>query len=416
MAAGMDAGARAAGGAEPSGDAATSGEQRPGRSVWRLRAVRWVALALYGIVLFLAADYLYSSVFHRREEWPRGPQRDYHHGLVANFDGYDLWGEAHYRFRTNSLGLRDGQVREVPLVPTTRRILLIGDSFTEGTGLAFEDTVAGLLQAAGMRQTDKVEFLDAGVLSYSPTLYYRKVKHLLERGLRFDQLVVFSDVSDVYDEATHYFCQDEDPKYQAYCDPGERAFFDSVCRTPDRGRREPCDVIPYRYSTDTWGAWLARHFFVTNGVRMYGKFRLQQWNGSMKQRRLAPETASAWLFSPNELEADYAPLGSAEGMVRSVKSMQALAGLLKQQRIPLTIVVYPWPVQLARDDRASRQVSLWRTFCATSCKAFIDASPAFFAEARARGDWYERLFIKGDFHYSAEGNRVLFEAIRQHLL
>src|SRR5262249_15599840 len=134
------------------------------------------------------------------------------------------------------------------------------------------------------------------------TLYYRKVKQLLERGLRFDELVVFSDVSDVYDEATHYFCQDEDARYQKYCDAGERAFFDSVCRAADGGRRQLCDVVPYRYSAPGWGAWLVDHFFVTNAMRMYVKFKLQLWNGSMKQRRLAPETASAWLFSPNALE------------------------------------------------------------------------------------------------------------------
>jgi hypothetical protein len=378
--------------------------------------VRWLVLLLYSIVLFLGADYAYSSFLNRREEWPRGPHPAYHHALVSNFDGRDLWGEAHYRFVTNSLGFRDGQVREVPLVPTTRRILLIGDSFTEGTGLAFEDTFAGLLQAAGMQRADKVEFLNAGVLSYSPTLYYRKVKQLLELGLRFDELVVFSDVSDVYDEATHYFCQDEDPKYQKHCDPRERAFFNSVCRAADGGRKTPCDVVPYRYDTPGWGPWLVDHFAVTNGVRMYAKFELQQRNGSMKQRRLAPETATAWLFSPNELEADYAPLGSAEGIVRSLKNMQALADMLRQRNIPLTIVVYPWPVELARDDRASRQVSLWRKFCATNCKAFIDASPAFFAEARAHADWYERLFIRGDDHYSAQGHRLMFEALKPHLL
>ena len=115
------------------------------------RVVRWAALALYSTVLFLGADYVYSIFLHRLEQWPRGPHPAYHHALVSNFDGYDLWGEAHYRFVTNSLGFRDGLVRDVPLVPTTRRILLIGDSFTEGTGLAFEDTFAGLLQAAGMR-------------------------------------------------------------------------------------------------------------------------------------------------------------------------------------------------------------------------------------------------------------------------
>jgi hypothetical protein len=307
--------------------------KRSARLRWLSRVVRCIALALYVIVLFLGADYLYSTFLNRREEWPRGPHPGYHHALVPNFDGYDLWGEEQYRFVTNSLGFRDGQVRDVPLAPTTRRILLIGDSFTEGTGLAFEDTFAGRLEAAGMQRRDKVEFLNAGVLSYSPTLYYQKVKQLLERGLRFDELVVFSDVSDVYDEATHYFCQDEDAKYQKYCAPGERAFFDSLCRTADGRRKQPCDVVPNRYVTPGWGSWLLDHFMVTNGVRMYVKFELQQWNGSMKQRRLAPEGASAWLFSPNELESEYAPLGSAEGIVRSLKNMQALADMLRQKGI-----------------------------------------------------------------------------------
>ncbi len=66
--------------------------------------------------------------------------------------------------------------------------------------------------------------------------------------LRFDELVVFSDVSDVFDEATHYFCEDDDPKYPNYCDPAERASFNSICRAADVGRKAPCDVVPYRYS------------------------------------------------------------------------------------------------------------------------------------------------------------------------
>ncbi len=380
------------------------------------RVLLCVALVIYCVLLFLGADYLYSTYVNEQEEWPRGPHWAFHHALLPNFNGYDLWGEAHYRFITDSLGFRDGRVRDVPLVPTTRRILLIGDSFTEGTGLPFEDTFAGRLQAAGLRRADKIEFLDAGVLSYSPSLYYHKVKYLLDRGLHFDELVVFSDISDVYDEATHYFCQDDDPKYQKYCDPDERALFDGLCRGADGHRKEPCDVIAFRYSKPGWGPWLVRHFFVTNGVRMYAKFKLQQWNGAMRQRRLAPETASGWLFPPNELEADYAPLGSAEGITRSLKNMQALADLLKQKGIPLTIVVYPWPVELARNDRDSRQVALWRQFCATNCKEFIDTYPAFFAAARAHADWYERFFIEGDYHFSAEGSRLMFEALKAHLL
>ena len=103
-------------------------------------------------------------------------------------------------------------------------------------------------------------------------------------------------------------------------------------------------------------------------------------------------------------------------MARSLEHMQALADLLKRFGIPLTIVVYPWPVQLALPDRDNRQVSLWRKFCATNCKELIDANPAFLAEARAHPDWYERLFIEGDIHFSAEGSRLMFDVVAPHLL
>ena len=383
-----------------------------------VRAVARVVSLLFAIVLFLAADYIYSTFLNLQEDRPRYPHPVYHHALLPNFDGYELWGEAHYRFATNSLGFRDARVRDVPLAPTTRRILLIGDSFTEATGLTFEESYAGRLYAAGMQSPGKVEFLNAGVLSYSPTLYYQKVKYFLEHGLRFDELVVFSDVSDVYDESRYYFCQDDDPKYEKYCNPQDRKFFASLCPDALAGGPGSCDVHAYGNTENPgWGVWMSQHFSVTNAMRVYGKFKLQQWSGNLRRRRMAPEPASGWLFSPNPFEAsDYGPLGSAKGMARSLEHMQALADLLKRFGIPLTIVVYPWPVQLALPERDNRQVSLWRNFCATNCKQFIDANPAFLAEARDHPDWYERLFIDGDTHFSAEGSRLMFDVVAPHLL
>jgi hypothetical protein len=381
------------------------------------RAVVSVGLVVYCVLLFLGVDFVYSTFLHEEDQWPRYPHPAYHHALVPNFDGYDTWGDVRYPFMTNSLGFRDGRVRDVPLAAATRRVLLIGDSFTEGTGVPFEDAFAGRLFSAGMQRSDPVEFLDAGVISYSPTLYYRKIRYLIERGLRFDEVVVFSDVSDLYDEASKYFCHDDDPRYQKYCDPDERAFFASLC-DPEHGEsaRSCTDPIEHRYAKAGVGAYLPRHFIVTNAVRVIAKFRIQQWLGNQKRRRLGVDTETAWLFADRGHEAEYAPLGSAGGIARSVKNMQALADLLKAHGIALTIVVYPWPAQLALGDHDSRQASLWWEFCATNCKAFINLLPIFFAEARAHPDWYERLYIPGDFHYSSEGHRLMFEGLKRHLL
>ena len=89
---------------------------------------------------------------------------------------------------------------------------------------------------------------------------------------------------------------------------------------------------------------------------------------------------------------------------------------MASRNIPLTIVVYPWAQQIAQNDRDSKQVRLWREFCPGHCKAFIDLFPAVFAAADADKDWYEHLYIVGDDHFSAQGNRLMFEELAKRLL
>jgi hypothetical protein len=73
-------------------------------------------------------------------------------------------------------------------------------------------------------------------------------------------------------------------------------------------------------------------------------------------------------------------------------------------------------MQLAHDDRDSRQVKIWREFCAKNCKAFVNLFPVFFAQKDAHPDWYERLFIDGDLHFNAAGSRLAFEEMAKALL
>ena len=80
---------------------------------------------------------------------------------------------------------------------------MIGDSFTEGVGIEFKNTFAGILQQR-LAQND-IEVLNAAVSSYSPIIYFRKTQYLLETaGLEFEHLIVFIDLSDMEDEAKGY--------------------------------------------------------------------------------------------------------------------------------------------------------------------------------------------------------------------
>jgi hypothetical protein len=369
------------------------------------RALRRSALTLYCIAIFLALDFAFSAVapgwFIPMQSTPGGKvlrihDPYFHHTLAPNFDGVDRWGETHYRVITNSLGFKDATTRQVPLQSDEHRVLLIGDSYTEGIGVEIQDTFAGMLYRAGQARTPKIEFLNAGVGSYSPTLYYAKVKHLIEIGLKFDELVVLPDLSDIQDEVLFYYCFDDIPEYRARCNPSA---YDNNFLNP---------------LTPTF--W-QKHFIISDQIRVLIKQRMRSWSGHQKQLVLTPSTRSGWVFPDYHVGGTYAPLGVDGAIERATRHMQELADLLAAHHIPLTIGVYPWPVQLARNDRDSRQVRLWRDFCVRNkCNAFIDLFPAVFAAKDAHPDWYERYFIFGDDHYSAGGNHLLFHAIAPHLL
>ena len=362
------------------------------------RAVIHTGIFVYCLALWLVFDFAYSTLT-RREETQRPPRianSVYDHGFAANFDGYDVGGELRHRLTTDSLGFKDGSVRKVPLKADSRRILLIGDSFAEGIGMSFEDSFAGLLHRAGQERSEKIEFLNAGVASYSPSIYYRKIKYLIESGLQFDEVVLFSDTSDVTDEATSYFCIDDDPKYRAHCTPAEGSM--QTAASPPKPN------------------FLIDRFVVTNRVRIAIKRSIQSFLGNKRKAISTDHARIGWTIPGLDVSRDNQPLGVDGGIARSLQNMARLSDLLAARHIPLTIVVYPWAQQIAQGDRDSRQVSLWRGFCPRRCKAFINLYPAFFAAANADRDWYEHLYILGDDHFSAAGNRLMFQELAKHLL
>ena len=211
--------------------------------------------------------------------------------------------------------------------------------------------------------------------------------------MQFDEVVLLSDSSDVEDEASSYFCIDEDPKYRALCNtpPGE----------------VPQPAIKRDFFID--------HFAVTNRVRVIVKRWLQTKLGNKRLAINDDHNRIGWT-SANPDPAKYRPLGVDGGIARSLANMTKLSDLLASRNIPLTIVVYPWAQQIAQNDRDSKQVRLWREFCPRHCKAFIDLFPAVFAAADADKDWYEHLYIVGDDHFSAQGNRLMYEELAKRLL
>jgi hypothetical protein len=262
------------------------------------------------------------------------------------------------------LGFRDKNIKNVSLNCSRYRTLLIGDSFTEGIGYPIEKTFAGLL--TNYFVSKNVDVLNAGVRSYSPKLFYLKIKYLLDIGFKFDKLMVFTDISDIQDEY----------EYKDFV-PGT----------------EPC-------------FWKKVDQFFTIHSLSYNTCKLLR----KKWCNLHP--------SEYELERSQWTLKDTpwkeEGIQLALVNMNKLFELCKLHNIPMSIVIYPWPYQIVNHDINSMQEKIWSRFCAARGIKFINLFPYFINNTPAQ-DVLSRYYIHGDSHWNKQGHELAFKAIKESL-
>jgi hypothetical protein len=372
----------------------------------RITFLLFAGSLLLSVAIFLGIDYAYSAAMlgSAVSGGPHGfcfskdPIRAF--AFRPNCSCIRPWLGNSYEFNTNSLGFRDERIRDVPLTSDRPRVLVLGDSAPEGM-TSWDDSFIGRLAAA----FPQYEFLNASVEGYSPSNYLNTARMLLAKGVELDEAIVFVDISDAQDEAA--FFRDKDESGAVVTASGKKSKSSSY----SDARR-----------------WTNDHLLLTNDVLQFfekelvrlGWYHLDLGHGGDE----FDLERSAWTYravSDSEpYETGYGPLGLERGIAREQSKMDELYRELQQRGIGLSVVVYPWPAQLAHDTVDSRQVRIWREWCAGKCKRFVDVFPAFFAiknecSKLQPGCWYLSHFIFGDTHYNSAGDAVVADVIRKSL-
>ena len=348
-----------------------------------------LAAALKIVGLF-EPSYVTSSV---REAYYRRAHPIYHHDLAKNISNYTAeWGKQDYQVDTNSLGFKDSSNLSIPLVTKNHRILLIGDSFTEGVGIKFEDTFAGLLKQDFKQQN--IDVLNAAVSSYSPIIYYRKIKYLIEEvGLKFDSVVVLIDLSDIEDEALGYqFDSNENVISQ-----GSAANLGAAESKPVTDKTKPSMNAKEFFTQYTY--FLGRLRNLSAAL----KAKTRPWERALNKRR------ASWTIN-NTL---YNEFGS-KGLKTAAKHMLKLKEYLEQKNILLTIAVYPWPDQIFNNDKDSKQVVFWKNWGHSNKVEFINLFDVFLPNSSAENTIREH-YINGDVHWNIAGHNAIYGALKPRI-
>jgi hypothetical protein len=243
------------------------------------------------------------------------------HRLIPNAKGRHKTLEYDVEYQINSLGLRDREY-SLPKPPGTFRILMVGDSFTEGVGVSAKETFSKQLEERLRDRPGpmKFEVINAGVASYSPLLEYLYLK---EQGLRLqpDLVVLNFDLSDLHDDIT----------YTARARVDERGIPIGVGPSPDEHEILPKPLIPAK-------DWLKAH------VRLYSFVRVRL--EPLRDRLADPADHSGDIHRDKYALLRETYVDGERSWALTHRYLLLIRDLLQERGIDFWVTVYPYGHQV----------------------------------------------------------------------
>jgi hypothetical protein len=350
------------------------------------RVLRGAGQVLVVAAVTLALDYLLTATLFAEQKRALAEAdignrvvyrpTPYHHALIPNRQQTRVWGNIIYPWKSDQYGFRTGTCAPGEADRNREAIFMIGDSFTEAQGLSYEDSFVGLMACDAARQNKAVWNL--GVASYSPTIYYRKIRAAAEKlGIKPREIFVFLDLSDIDDDANVYRIAPDGTVVTA-ANPG-----------PQKAQ----------INFDL-GQFLLNNF--TTARFLYDLYLTSSFSYSNSLGR----DRARWTIDPGLLDS-----WGRRGLEIAAGNLEKVVAMCKEWGCRMTLVVYPWPDNVMAHDQDSIQVSYWRDWAKRNEVRFIDGFAPFFR--KPADDVMRKYYIKGDVHFTAEGNRLIYEEVRK---
>ena len=376
-------------------------------------------------VIDLSLTQLYLSNFHYKKLEKqyisdlenRVPNKDYKYtfkkksSFKSNYIGHE------YIVKTNNLGFRDYEVRD--LNKNSYYTIVIGDSFVEGVTLEYKDTlVAQLNEKIKSNNINNYEFLNAGVASYSPYIYQRKVISIIKENpwLKTDRVILLLDKSDVPDEL-NYFDPIQRPEYfpvekEDYNFKYNEDFFKDLKRG---------DLWRFLSKQTTSGSFLKIVGDIIDLERrnLRDRYKLSRKLGksffkiSSKQVK-AFRSINTRKHIANYFQGNLWETKGKKSIDFSIENINKLKNYLNKKKIELLVVLFPWPFEIVNEIPRENYTNYIIQELMKNEINYVSTYKYFL-----KGDIYSNIaenYIYNDIHFNRQGNKILSDVIwKEHL-
>jgi len=279
--------------------------------------------------------------------------------------------------------------------------LLIGDSFVEGMGYDYQDTLAGIIEK---QNENKFEILNSAVASYSPSIYYLKTKYYLDRGYKFDKAFIFLDISDIYDEL-----------YYNYDLKKNIIINNNFINQKNNNKNKIYKLFSILSDNTVTFQFLLQFRNQIEVLKNYLKIKYkaaEKFNKSFFKitqedalfYRMLMADRGDWTYDNKKF------FQAKEGIDRSKYFLEKLFALLNDNKIQSYLIIYPWPNQIYFGDNYHQRI--WKNFANEHKINFINLYDQF--NSTNKKNFILENFILGDIHWNKNGVNKIYSGLKKN--
>jgi len=349
----------------------------------------FISLSLFFIIDFFFGRILVEKFIAQIKDNPyyikkqRLSHSFYHHTLAPNINFAKTgWGNISYTLCTDKNGFKNKCNSNEK--GNDYDIIFIGDSFVEGVGYEYNKTFVGIFDNAKKRN-----IINMGVSSYSTKIYLSKIYYYLQKGFNFKHVVVFIDPADLIDDSKYFL----KPSLKVQ----DKIFLKRI----EKNIKNSFPITDYFFL-------ILKYKKIDNDI-----LNTNQINDSNIIHNI-PKGRSAWTYSESNEIKEF-KIKVNDELKEQIDTMTKLYEILKEKKIKLSIVIYPWPETIIYDTDKSIFIKTWEDFCKNKCKNFINFIPIFMNLNNNKQLTINKYYINGDIHFNENGHQLIANYLVKNL-
>ncbi len=342
------------------------------------------------LFMFLLPNNIKDKIFDRKSHKIKSYY--YHHDLRPNAHWVENWGYQNAKIFTNNLGFKDKKIRKVNF--KKNNVLFIGDSFTEGVGVEYQNTFVGVIEKKVNLISDEHQVLNAGVVSYSPIVILSKLNYLINiKNYPISKVFLVLCNGDIHDDLYRY--KDIDENYVVSHDD----FFNIKILVKINNFLKS-HTITYQFIKRVTPLSSLYKNLKTKKTPNYENYDL-------------PKVLSILNNKPDQQhiidKKEFNKWGKL-GLERSKKYIEKIKYILQEKDIDLTLIFLEEPIFMLNSIDPSFYKNYWSKFADKNNIEFIFIED-FHKDEIDKFKIYRKYFFIGDNHFNNEGNYVVANEI-----